>query len=68
MQVEYLAKANGTLTATSSMGETDNPQSAFDLPEYPGNISVPVTVRDKQGVEVVRASIDLYISEKKKRA
>lgn len=68
MQVEYLAKANGTLTATSTLGrDTSNPQTAFDLPKYPGNISVPISVTDKEGVEVVKASIDLYISEKKEK-
>jgi acyl-coenzyme A thioesterase PaaI-like protein len=65
MQVEYLAKAKGTLTATGSLGTAaETPSSAFDLPEYPGTIQVPVSVTDKDGVEVVRASIDLYISEK----
>lgn len=72
MQVEYLAKANGILTATSTLGDdasssNNNPQSAFELPEYPGNISVPISVTDKQGVEVVKASIDLYISERKEK-
>ncbi|KAL3929015.1 MAG: hypothetical protein SGARI_004875 [Bacillariaceae sp.] len=70
MQVEYLAKANGTLTATSSLTgsstEAATSEGAFDLPEYPGNIAVPVSVTDKDGVEVVKATIDLYISEKKK--
>mmetsp|Transcript_16393 Transcript_16393/g.30457 ORF Transcript_16393/g.30457 Transcript_16393/m.30457 type:complete len:164 (+) Transcript_16393:283-774(+) len=65
MQVEYLAKATGTLTATSTMGAKNHPQSAFDLQEYPGNISVPVSVTDKDGVEVVKANIELYISRKK---
>jgi hypothetical protein len=65
MNVQYLAKANGTLTATSTLGETSNPESAFDLDEYPGNIDIPISITDKQGVEVVKASIQLYISEKK---
>jgi acyl-coenzyme A thioesterase PaaI-like protein len=76
MNVQYLAKANGTLTATSSLGRTgatnssiidDTPQSTFLLHEYPGNIDIPVTVTDKDGVEVVKATIQLYISEKKKK-
>ena len=66
MNVQYLAKATGTLTATSTLGEKNNPQSAFLLDKYPGNIDVPIIVTDKQGVEVVKATIQLYISEKKK--
>ena len=67
MHVEYLAKANGTLTATSTIGEATRPESAFDMAEYPGNIQVPVSVKDKKGVEVVKASVELYISEKPKK-
>ena len=67
MQVEYLAKATGTLTATSSIGEVARPESAFDMSEYPGNIQVPVSVNDRDGVEVVKASVELYISEKPKK-
>lgn len=72
MKVQYLAKASGTLTATSRLGDSgsrddtvENPESAFLLDKYPGNIDVPVSVTDGDGVEVVRASIQLYISEKK---
>ncbi|CAB9526155.1 Thioesterase (4HBT) superfamily enzyme [Seminavis robusta] len=63
MEVKYLAKANGTLTATSEI----DPVTFFDLEEYPGNVQVPVVVTDDQGKQVVTASVELYISEKPAR-
>ena len=60
MQVNYVAKATGTLTATSEI----DPETFFQLDKYPGNVQVPVIVTDDQGKEVVTADVELYISEK----
>lgn len=60
MQVKYVAKATGTLTATSEI----NPETFFQLEKYPGNVQVPVIVTDEQGTPVVTAEVELYISEK----
>jgi len=60
MTVQYVAKATGTLTATSEI----DPIEFFKLDKYPGNVQVPVIVTDKDGKEVVTAHVELYISEK----
>lgn len=60
MQVNYVAKATGTLTATSEI----DPDTFFQLDKYPGNVHVPVVVTDDKGTPVVTASVELYISEK----
>lgn len=60
MQVNYVARAMGTLTATSEI----DPNKHFLLDKYPGNVKIPVIVRDDQGKEVVTAEVELYISEK----
>lgn len=60
MQVKYVAKATGTLTATSEI----DPDTFFALDKYPGNVHVPVIVTDKEGNQVVTADVELYISEK----
>jgi hypothetical protein len=49
----------GTLTAT-----VDIPHTFFDLPSYPGDVSMPVTVTDAAGDAVVTAHVHLYITEK----
>lgn len=63
MQVNYVAKATGTLTATSEI----DPENHFLLEKYPGSVKIPVVVRDKHGKEVVTADVELYISEKPKK-
>mmetsp|Transcript_21183 Transcript_21183/g.50117 ORF Transcript_21183/g.50117 Transcript_21183/m.50117 type:complete len:162 (+) Transcript_21183:39-524(+) len=63
MEVEYKAKAVGTLTATTEI----DPETHFNLDKYPGDVDIPVTVRDPKGTEVVGALVKLYISEKPKK-
>ena len=61
MDIDYLKKAEGTLTATSNI----DPEKFFILDKYPGKVEVPVDVMDKDGVVVTRAKVRLYISQKK---
>ena len=61
MDIEYLKKAKGTLTATSNI----DPEKFFVLDKYPGKVEVPVDVTDKDGIIVTRAKVRLYISQKK---
>jgi acyl-coenzyme A thioesterase PaaI-like protein len=56
MTVEYLKKAKGVLA-----GECRFDPLAF----APGEMAVPVEIRDGAGDAVVRAAITLYITEKK---
>src|SRR3954471_15688413 len=57
MTIEYLAKAETDVQATARLDKT----------EWPGaeNVSVPVTVTDTNGKEVVRAVITMYVSPKR---
>jgi hypothetical protein len=57
MTIEYLAKAETDVVATARLDKT----------EWAGaeNISVPVTVADMNGKEVVRAVISMYVSPRK---
>ena len=57
MTIEYLAKAQTDISATARL----------DKSEWAGaeNISVPVTVHDANGKEVVRAVISMYVSPRK---
>ena len=57
MTIEYLAKAETDVTATARLDKT----------EWAGaeNVSVPVTVHDANGKEVVRAVISMYVSPRK---
>ena len=60
MNVDYLKKATGTLTATSTI----DPKSFFELPHYPGPVLVPVVVTNAEGVVVTKADVKLWISKK----
>eukprot|EP00605_Chrysophyceae_sp_TOSAG23-4_P002746 GSChrysophyteH1.ASY1.ANO1.3025.1 assembled CDS len=60
MNIDYLKKATGKLTAESVI----EPNSFFALEEYPGKVEVPVTVRNESGVVVTKADVRLWISEK----
>ena len=60
MNVEYLKKMTGTLTATSKI----NAERLFELPQYPGTVSVPVDVTNAEGVVVTKAVVKLWISKK----
>jgi acyl-coenzyme A thioesterase PaaI-like protein len=57
MTIEYLAKAETDVTATARLDKT----------EWAGaeNVSVPVSVHDANGKEVVRAVISMYVSPRK---
>jgi acyl-coenzyme A thioesterase PaaI-like protein len=57
MTIEYLAKAGTDVTATARLEKT----------EWHGaeNVSVPVSVHDTDGKEVVRAVISMYVSPRK---
>ncbi len=57
MTIEYLRKAEGGVTAVARLDKTE-----WHAPE---NISVPLTVTDAGGTEVVRAVITMYVSERK---
>ncbi|RZS32745.1 acyl-coenzyme A thioesterase PaaI-like protein [Herbihabitans rhizosphaerae] len=58
MTVQYLAKANTSLRAVAELdGEPEFGDTARDL-------EVPVSIRDKDGTEVVRAVITIYVTPK----
>jgi acyl-coenzyme A thioesterase PaaI-like protein len=60
MNVDYLKKATGTLTATSSI----DPAKHFLLDKYPGQVLIPVVVTNSEGTVVTKADVKLWISEK----
>lgn len=60
MDVSYLKKATGKLTATTDI----NPETFFLLEKYPGEVKVPVSVKDAAGIEVTSAEVRLWISVK----
>jgi hypothetical protein len=53
MNVDYLKKATGTLTATTEF----NPETIFSLSTYPGEVQIPVDVKNKEGVLVTSAKV-----------
>jgi hypothetical protein len=53
MNIDYVKKATGKLTATSDI----DPETFFNLPKYPGEVYVPVQVKNSEGVVVTRASV-----------
>jgi acyl-coenzyme A thioesterase PaaI-like protein len=64
MDVKYLKKATGELTATTSI----DPETFFTLETYPGGVSVPVSVTNKDGVVVTSAEVKLWISKKPEKS
>lgn len=60
MNVEYLAKAKGTMRATATASWPADPADRFELP-------FEVAVRDSKDKEVFHATIRLWISENPKR-
>jgi len=55
MDVNYLKKASGKLTASSSI----NPSTFFALSNYPGEVKVPVEVLNNEGVLVTKADVSV---------
>lgn len=53
MDVSYLKKATGRLEATSTI----DPATFFELPKYPGEVKVPVDVKNAEGVLVTKAEV-----------
>ena len=53
MDVNYLKKATGSLTATSTI----DPSTFFTLSKYPGKVLVPVQVINSDGVVVTTADV-----------
>lgn len=55
MDVDYLKKSSGKLTATSTI----DPETFFTLQKYPGKVLVPVTVVNEEGVVVTKADVSI---------
>jgi hypothetical protein len=55
MDINYLAKAKGRLTATADI----DPAVFFDLKAYPGEVKVPIVVKDREEVVVASAEVSL---------
>ena len=55
MDVNYLKKATGTLTGVAKVG----PDKIFSLPSYPGDVTIPVEVRDAHGIFVTSANVSI---------
>lgn len=58
MQVDYTAKAGSDITGTAEINPDD---------WKPGDLDVKITATDEKGVVVVRGTIRLWISEKKRK-
>lgn len=55
MDIDYLKKSEGKLTATTTI----DPETFFNLPQYPGKVIVPLEVKNEQGVVVTKAGVSL---------
>jgi len=60
MDVKYVKKATGKLTASSHITS-----QLFENPTYPHDVIIPVVVKNEGGQVVSTADVQLYISEKK---
>ena len=58
MDVNYLKKATGELTATALIDS----DTFFNLDKYPGSVSLPVEVRNKDGLVVTKADVSPSLS------
>ncbi len=58
MDISYLKKATGKLHGTSSI----DPDTFFSLQQYPGEVKVPVEVKNNEGVVVSKAEVRLALS------
>ena len=56
MTIEYLRRAESEVTATARLDKTEWTQAQ--------NVAVPITVVDRNGTEVVRAVITMYVSSR----
>jgi acyl-coenzyme A thioesterase PaaI-like protein len=56
MDVAYLKKATGHLTAIADIGP-----DAFNLPVYPGELAVPVEVKNSDGIVVTSGKVNRYL-------
>ena len=56
MDVNYVKKATGSLTATSTI----DPSAFFTLSKYPGKVLVPVQVVNSEGIVVTTADVSDY--------
>lgn len=63
MNVRYLKKSTGELTATCSIDH----EHFFELENYPAEVGLPVEVKNSDGVIVTDATVTLWISEKPKK-
>lgn len=53
MDISYLKKATGQLHGVSNI----DPETFFTLPQYPGEVKVPVEVKNNDGVVVSKAEV-----------
>ena len=58
MDVSYLKKATGNLTAEATV-----PPNIFILDKYPGDVLIPVEVKDSNGVIVTNANVKNRVSK-----
>ena len=56
MDVNYLKKATGKLTATAQFDE----KSFFKLDKYPGQVTVHVDVKNQEGVVVTNGDVSVF--------
>lgn len=55
MDVNYLKKCTGVLTATSEV----DPETFFKLENYPGDVTMPVVVKNEANEVVSTANVNL---------
>lgn len=55
MDIQYVKKATGKLIATSDI----DPVTFFQLQKYPGDVAVPVIVKNAEGAVVAKADVSV---------
>ncbi len=53
MDVSYIKKASKMVVATSAI----QPQTFFQLDKYPGQATVPIEVKDSEGILVIKGDV-----------